>query len=142
MNTNEIFNQMFSGYDITTEQQMRNAIFHDTMFHFANPLCWKDACFGNRAWKNRVKGRDWYDFEWYVRHNVPLDFTHLCERALQFNQEELDKDTFLQKLNERLATADLNQVKADVLPFVRNPKELDIWSNDYFMELAKMIRFE
>ena len=95
-----------------------------------------------RAWKNRVKGRDWYDFEWYVRHNIPLDFTHLSERALQFNQEELDKETFLQKLNERLAAADINQVKADVLPFVRNPKELDIWSNDYFMELAKMIRFE
>lgn len=95
-----------------------------------------------RAWKNRVKGRDWYDFEWYVRHNVPLDFTHLCERALQFNHEEFDKETFLQKLNERLATADMNQIKADVLPFVRNPKELDIWSNDYFMELAKMIRFE
>lgn len=95
-----------------------------------------------RAWKNRVKGRDWYDFEWYVRHNIPLDFTHLSERALQFNQEELDKETFLQKLNERLATADINQVKADVLPFVRNPKELDIWSNDYFLQLAKMIRFE
>lgn len=95
-----------------------------------------------RAWKNRVKGRDWYDFEWYVRHNISLDFTHLCKRALQFNQEEFDKETFLQKLNERLATADINQVKADVLPFVRNPKELDIWSNDYFMELAKMIRFE
>lgn len=95
-----------------------------------------------RAWKNRVKGRDWYDFEWYVRHNIPLDFTHLGERALQFNQEELDKETFLQKLNERLVTADMNQVKADVLPFVRNPKELDIWSNDYFLQLAKMIRFD
>lgn len=95
-----------------------------------------------RAWKNRVKGRDWYDFEWYVRHNIPLDFTHLSERALQFNQEELDKETFLQKLNERLATANINQVKADVFPFVRNPKELDIWSNDYFLQLAKMIRFE
>lgn len=95
-----------------------------------------------RAWKNRVKGRDWYDFEWYVRHNIPLDFTHLCERTLQFNQEELDKENFLQKLSERLATADINQVKADVLPFVRNPKELDIWSNEYFLQLAKMIRFE
>ena len=95
-----------------------------------------------RAWKNRVKGRDWYDFEWYVRHNISLDFTHLCKRALQFDQEEFDKETFLQKLNERLATADINQVKADVLPFVRNPKELDIWSNDYFLQLAKMIRFE
>lgn len=27
MSTNEIFNQMLSGYDITTEQQKRNAIF-------------------------------------------------------------------------------------------------------------------
>ena len=90
-----------------------------------------------RAWKNRVKGRDWYDFEWYVRHNVPLDFTHLCERALQFNHEELDKETFLQKLNERLTTADMNQIKADVLPFVRNPKELDIWSNVISWHLRK-----
>ena len=95
-----------------------------------------------RAWKNRVKGRDWYDFEWYVRHNIPLDFTHLHERTLQFNQEDITKESFLEKLNERLATSDINQVKADVLPFVRNPKELDIWSNDYFMELAKLLKFE
>ena len=95
-----------------------------------------------RAWKNRVKGRDWYDFEWYVRHNIPLDFTHLHERALQFNQEDITKESFLEKLNERLATPDINQVKADVLPFVRNPKELDIWSNDYFLQLVKLIRFE
>lgn len=95
-----------------------------------------------RAWKNRVKGRDWYDLEWYVRHNIPLDFTHLHERALQFNQEDITKESFLEKLNERLATSDINQVKADVLPFVRNPKELDIWSNDYFLQLVKLIRFE
>ena len=95
-----------------------------------------------RAWKNRVKGRDWYDFEWYVRHSIPLDFTHLHERALQFNQEDISEESFLEKLKERLSTADLNQVKSDVLPFVRNPKELDIWSNDYFLQLADMIKFE
>ena len=94
------------------------------------------------AWKNRVKGRDWYDFEWYVRHNVPLNLTHLHERALQFNNEDITKESFLEKLNERLATADINQVKADVLPFIRNPKEMAIWSNDYFLQLAQMIRFE
>lgn len=95
-----------------------------------------------RAWKNRVKGRDWYDFEWYVRHGIPLDFTHLHERALQFNQEDISEESFLEKLKERLSTADLNQVKSDVLPFIRNPKELDIWSNDYFLQLADMIKFE
>ena len=95
-----------------------------------------------RTWKNRVKGRDWYDFEWYIRHNIPLNFTHLHERALQFNHEEITKESFLERLNERLSTSDINQVKADVLPFVRNPKELNIWSNDYFIELAKLLKFD
>ena len=95
-----------------------------------------------RTWKNRVKGRDWYDFEWYVRHNVPLDFTHLAERCRQFNNEEITPELFKEKLIERLSTADIKQVKADVLPFVRNPKELDIWSNDYFVQLAGMVRIE
>lgn len=95
-----------------------------------------------RAWKNRVKGRDWYDFEWYVRHNVPLVFSHLAERALQFNNEVLDKESFILRLKERLASANMNQVKRDVLPFVKNPRELDIWSNEYFIQLADMIRFE
>ena len=95
-----------------------------------------------RGWKNRVKGRDWYDFEWYVRHNVPLDFAHFAERVRQFNNEEIRQEVFMAKLKDRLASADINQVKNDALPFVRNPNELDIWSNDYFVQLADMVKFE
>ena len=95
-----------------------------------------------RGWKNRVKGRDWYDFEWYVRHNVPLDFAHLAERVRQFNNAEIGQEEFVAQLKDRLATANINQVKSDVLPFVRNPKELDIWSNDYFVQLADIMKFE
>ena len=95
-----------------------------------------------RGWKNRVKGRDWYDFEWYVRHNVPLDFVHLAERVRQFNNAEIGQAEFMVQLKNRLASANINQVKSDALPFVRNPKELDIWSNDYFVQLADMMKFE
>ena len=94
-----------------------------------------------RGWKNRVKGRDWYDFEWYVRHSIPLDFRHLQERVLQFNGESISKEVFMEKLAERLSSADINQVKADVLPFIRNPRELEIWSNEYFLQLAGMLKF-
>ena len=93
-----------------------------------------------RAWKNRVKGRDWYDFEWYVRNGIALDFAHLAERCKQFNGEDITPESFKAKLIERLSTADIKQVKEDVLPFVRNPKELDIWSNDYFVQLAEMVK--
>ena len=95
-----------------------------------------------RAWKNRVKGRDWYDFEWYVRNGVALDFAHLAERCKQFNGEDITPESFKAKLIERLSTADIKQVKEDVLPFVRNPKELDIWSNDYFVQLTEMVRLK
>ena len=95
-----------------------------------------------RAWKNRVKGRDWYDFEWYVRHNIPLDFDHLAERCKKFNNEDITPELFKEKLIERLSTTDIKQVKEDVLPFVRNPKELDICSNDYFVQLAGMMRYD
>ena len=95
-----------------------------------------------RAWKNRVKGRDWYDFEWYVRHGIPLDFDHLAERILQFNHETIDRESFMILLKDKLASTNIEQVKKDVLPFIKHPEELNIWSNDYFLQLADMIIFE
>lgn len=93
-----------------------------------------------RTRKNRVKGRDWYDFEWYVRNGVALDFPHLQERIRQFNGTEMDIDSFMITLKERLSGTDINKVKEDVAPFLNNPRELDIWSNDYFLKLADMIK--
>lgn len=95
-----------------------------------------------RQWKNRIKGRDWYDFEWYVRNRIPLDFKHLQERAKEFNDIELTKEDFISMLKERFANANIKQVKEDVLPFIENVHELDIWSNDYFIQLSDMIVFE
>lgn len=92
-----------------------------------------------RAWGQRVKGRDWYDFEWYVRNGVPLDFDHLRERVREFNDIDLTEQKFMELLKERLASTDIDLVKKDVLPFVKNPQDLDIWSNDYFLQLADMI---
>ena len=94
-----------------------------------------------RQWKSRIKGRDWYDFEWYVRNRVPLDFKHLQMRAAEFNGIELTRDTFLEALRERLASADIEQVKQDVRPFLHHADNLEIWSNDYFLQLATMIQF-
>jgi len=94
-----------------------------------------------RNWKTRVKGRDWYDFEWYVRNQVPLDLNHLQVRTRQFNGIDLSKEEFIDKLKTRLSSTDIELVKRDVAPFVKDEKMLDIWSNDYFVQLAKMLRF-
>lgn len=95
-----------------------------------------------RAWKSRIKGRDWYDFEWYVRNGIPLDWNHLHERILQFNGQEMTLDEFRSALRGRLGSADISRVKEDVIPFLNNPDELDIWSNEYFMQLAEMMKIQ
>ncbi len=95
-----------------------------------------------RDWKHRVKGRDWYDFEWYVRNGVKLNYKHLHQRILQFNEEDMPQEAFMLKLKDKLASVNINQVKEDVQPFIKDQDELAIWSNDYFLQLAQMIEFE
>ena len=94
-----------------------------------------------RAWQRRIKGRDWYDFEWYVRNNIPLDFKHLQARIKDCSGEDVVKETFMQHLRDKLASADIELVRIDVLNFISAPHELDIWSNDYFLQLADRIKF-
>ncbi len=96
----------------------------------------------HRTWKNRVKGRDWYDFEWYVRNGVPFNFSHYAARVRQFEKETITREVFQERLRTRLAETDMRQVRADVLPFVKNPHNLDIWSNDYFLQLSKLMKVE
>jgi hypothetical protein len=98
-----------------------------------------------RNWKSRVKGRDWYDFEWYVRNNVKLDFKHLCERMYQFNLikvGELTPESFKALLKEKIAHTNIESVKTDLRPFIKNHQEMDIWSVDYFTQLTDMMLFE
>ena len=94
-----------------------------------------------RNYKSRVKGRDWYDFEWYVRHDIPLNFPHFQIRAKEFNGLDIDKEEFIKMLKEKIGTTDINVVKRDIMPFIQNPAELDIWSNDYFLQLADRIKY-
>lgn len=95
-----------------------------------------------RNWKTRVKGRDWYDFEWYVRNRIPLNFAHLQKRISEFNGIEMSMDDFLETLRQRLSETDISVVKEDVLRYVFDESELDIWSNDYFLKLADMIVYK
>lgn len=95
-----------------------------------------------RTWKNRVKGRDWYDFEWYVRNGIKLDFNHLQERIREFNGIKMNKEEFITLLKKKITTTNIDMVKQDVEPFVRNIDNLTMWSTDYFIQLTDMIIFE
>lgn len=130
--------------EFTTEQKLLMQPFSFTTRCFTLPDLYagKMHALTFRAWKNRIKGRDWYDFEWYVRNRVPLDFEHLKVRTKEFNNIDLTKELFLELLKERISKSDMDAVKADVITYIIDKRELDIWSNDYFLQLADMIVFK
>ena len=65
-----------------------------------------------------------------------------AELINNLSAEEFTPEIFKKMLKERIEKTNIEAVKNDVRPFLRNPQEMDIWSTDYFLQLADMMRFE
>jgi predicted nucleotidyltransferase component of viral defense system len=99
-----------------------------------------------REWKTRVKGRDWFDLEWYIKNNIALDIMHLQERAWQSGhiskKEKLNATKLKNLLDAKIKKLDVKNAMFDVRKFVQQPASLDIWSTQYFLDLVKGIKIK
>ncbi len=95
-----------------------------------------------RNWKHRVKGRDWYDFEWYVRHRIRLDLRHFQQRMIQSHPELPVPETVTDLkslIKERIGKLNVEDAKFDVTPFIKDTSTLEIWSREYFCAVADQV---
>ena len=93
-----------------------------------------------RQWQNRVKGRDWFDFEWYLRQGTRLNLKHLAALARQsghFAGDVMSKNQLAELLAARIEQIDLESAREDVVRFLRSPEEINIWSKPFFHQLAE-----
>jgi hypothetical protein len=92
-----------------------------------------------RSWKERVKGRDWYDLIWFVQRGIPVHLSHLTQRMQQSQHvpkgEELSPEKLLALFREKIAAIDWERARADVRPFLQDPHAVDIWSQGFFFDL-------
>ena len=98
-----------------------------------------------RQWKNRVKGRDWYDFEWYIKRGVELNLSHFVERAKQsggLSDGALAQSDFLILVQNKIQQLNVDLARQDVVRFIKEPELLDIWSHTYFHDLLMKLRFQ
>jgi len=97
-----------------------------------------------RKWKNRVKGRDWYDLVWYAANHPHLNLAHLEQRMRQTGHWSGDKSlspvVFTDLLFEAIDRLDVNQARKDVAPFVKDQQMLALWSHDFFQDVASRIQ--
>jgi predicted nucleotidyltransferase component of viral defense system len=89
-----------------------------------------------RRWQNRVKGRDWYDFVWYLTNHPQINLKHLKARMIQSGDWELNDNLTLDRLKQlylkTLETTDIELAKQEVMPFIKEPEKINIWSKDFF----------
>ena len=99
-----------------------------------------------RKWKSRQKGRDWYDLVWYAGHHPQLNLNHLEIRMRQSGgytgQASLSWETLQKMLNEAIEQVDIEQIRTDVTPFVRDQRQLELWSKEFFTQAIAKIKPE
>ena len=97
-----------------------------------------------RAYKKRIKGRDYYDYLFYCAKNTKINILYL-ENKLK-NSGILDKNTALdislvkKLLKEKFATVDYELAKQDVLPFINDGQRLDFWSKELFLSTLEELQ--
>ena len=93
-----------------------------------------------RAWKSRVKGRDLYDYVFYLARKTKVNLPHLKARLVAssvMNESDiLDVEKLISMLNDRFGSIDFEQAKQDVLPFIKNTSALDLWSAEMFKDIT------
>lgn len=97
-----------------------------------------------RAWKERIKGRDLYDYVFYISKNIPVNLKHLRERFLDTSflseADPFNLDILKEILKQHFDTIDYNKAKEDVLPFIKDPSQLDIWSAEFFKQITDNLK--
>jgi len=86
-----------------------------------------------------LKGRDWYDFNWYVKQNIQPNLTHLQAALHQYGPWkgqtiDVDAEWLIHTLLEKVTTIDWSEATQDVERFLNTAEResLKLWSNRFF----------
>lgn len=97
--------------------------------------------------RDYVKGRDWYDFVWYVSKQTTINFSLLNHAMFQAGPWKgknirITPEWLLSELKIKIRHIDWDVAKQDVARFLR-PRELsalELWSKDFFLSRLDKLR--
>jgi len=94
-----------------------------------------------------LKGRDWYDFNWYVKQGIQPNFAHLQAALYQYGPWEgqtltIDKDWLISTLLKKVATVNWTEAAEDVARFLNAAEQqsLRLWSERFFNKKVEDLR--
>ena len=97
-----------------------------------------------RGWNNRVKGRDLYDYIFYLSKNASINIELVKQKLMGSKIEGIDDSFNIIKLKNMLAEKfkqiNYTEAKEDILPFIEDTDSLKLWSADFFIEITNELK--
>lgn len=98
-----------------------------------------------RSWlSGRIKGRDYYDFVWYIGRDVPVRLGHLEQRLRQSkawtSDKSMTREDLLNLLEQKFSMLNIDLAKKDILPFVKDQQSVALWSREFFSSLLQRLK--
>lgn len=93
-----------------------------------------------RKWNLRTKGRDLYDYVFFlslnIKVNIDLVKNKLIESKYIKESDSFNIDILRKLLKEKFKEIDYDNAREDVIPFIKNISSLDLWSSDFFINIT------
>lgn len=97
-----------------------------------------------RGWKTRIKGRDLYDYVFFLANDINVNMELLKNKLVESeyikSKDKFDIDVLKRILINKFNEIDYNEAKADVIPFIKNVDSLNIWSKKFFISITEKLK--
>ena len=97
-----------------------------------------------RNWNYRTKGRDLYDYIFYLSKNISVNMELIKEKLIDSNalkrEEAFNIDILKGLLDKKFERIDYKNAKEDVEMFIEDKESLNLWSADFFKEITKNLK--
>ena len=97
-----------------------------------------------RNWKNRTKGRDLYDYVFFLANNINVNLDLLKNKLIESKYIDKDEpfnlDVLKTLLKKKFKEINYTEAKEDAIPFIKNLKNLDLWSSEFFIQITDQLK--
>lgn len=133
-----------SGGKVETKYRFLPAPYEVRVFDESSLFAGKIYAIICRDYKNHVKGRDYYDYLFYIAKGSKFNLIYLENKLknskILHQDEKLTLERVKEMLQEKFETVDYELTKEDVLNFVDDKSDLNLWKKELFIATLADLR--
>ena len=94
-----------------------------------------------RNWNNRIKGRDLYDYIFFLANDTKVNLELVKNKLIASNyldsNNKFDINTLKQLLIKKFKEIDYRVAKEDIIPFIKDVDSLNMWNSNFFISITE-----